>query len=149
MSTRADPGSATRSLVALLISIALLAGALGLRQHVSSRSGPGAAGVTAPAARPVVSREIRLTEYAYTPAVIEVPEGARLRLTLINAGREEHEIEFEGYGIEVAGLRPGTSVRLVFDADRPGRFEFACHLPGHLERGMRGVLIVRPAGGGR
>lgn len=129
--------------MALLLSIALLAGALGLMQR--DRPGPGA-GIPATARRPLVTREIRMTDYAYTPAVIEVPEGSRLRLTLINAGHEEHEIEFAGYGIEVAGLQPGTSVRLIFNADRPGRFEFACHLPGHYERGMRGVLIVRPAG---
>lgn len=143
MSTRDDPGSATRSLVALLVSISLLAGALGLMQR--DRPGPDTH-VPATAKRPLVTREIRLTEYAYTPPVIEVPEGSRLRLTLINAGREEHEIEFAGYDIEVAGLQPGTSVRLVFNADRPGRFEFACHLPGHYERGMRGMLVVRPAG---
>lgn len=138
------PGPAGRSVIALLVSIVLLAGALGLRQHRSPGAVDDGAHRPVAATRPVVDRQLRLSEYAFHPNVIAVPRGARLRLTLINAGREEHEIEFEGYGIEVAGLHPGTQVRLIFDADRAGRFEFACHLPGHYERGMRGLLIVHP-----
>ncbi|EKP95826.1 cupredoxin domain-containing protein [Thermaerobacter subterraneus] len=141
MSDGAAPGPAARSVIALLVSAALLAGALGL--HLRSTR-PGVAGVTAPG-RPVADRVIRLSEYAYQPAVIEVRQGTRVRLTLINTGREEHELEIDGYGIEVAGLRPGTSVRLIFNADLPGRFELACHMPGHYEKGMRGILVVHPA----
>ncbi|ADU51401.1 hypothetical protein Tmar_1288 [Thermaerobacter marianensis DSM 12885] len=147
MSDGASPGPATRSVIALLVSAALLAGALGLRMRVPTRE--PAAGVVATAGRPVAQRVIRLTEYAYEPAVIEVRQGTRLRLTLINTGREEHELEIAGYGIEVAGLRPGTSVRLIFNADQPGRFELACRMPGHYEKGMRGVLVVHPADGAR
>lgn len=142
MSVRGGDGPATRSLVALMFSIALLAGAIGLLQREMPRPDTG---VPTSAHRPLVTKEIRMTEYAFTPRVIEVPEGARLRLILVNAGREEHEFELEGYDLELAGLQPGTSVRLIFNADRSGRFEFACHLPGHYERGMRGTLIVRPA----
>lgn len=145
-----SPGAAARSVLALLVSAALLAGALGLRARPAERGERGAvAGVAATAGRPVADRVIRLTEYAYEPAVIEVRQGTRLRLTLINAGREEHELEIAGYGLEVAGLQPGTRVRLIFNADRPGRFELACHMPGHYERGMRGVLVVHPVEGTR
>ena len=28
--------------------------------------------------------------------------------------------------------------------DAPGRYEFACHLPGHLAYGMRGWVVVAP-----
>ncbi|HEY8394652.1 MAG TPA: cupredoxin domain-containing protein [Thermaerobacter sp.] len=142
MSTRGGDGPAVRSLGALMFSIALLAGAIGLLQREAPRL---ATGVPADGKRPLVTAEIRMTEYAFAPRVVEVAAGARVRLTLINAGREEHELELEGYDLEVAGLQPGTSVRLIFNADRSGRFEFACHLPGHYERGMHGLLIVRPA----
>lgn len=141
MSDGASSGPAARSAIALLVSAALLAGALGL--HLRAGRSP-VAGVTA-AGRPTADRVVRLTEYAYEPAVIEVRQGTRVRLTLVNTGREEHELEIGGYGLEVAGLRPGTSVRLIFNADVPGRFELACHMPGHYEKGMRGVLVVHPA----
>jgi uncharacterized cupredoxin-like copper-binding protein len=35
----------------------------------------------------------------------------------------------------------------TFTFDEAGTFEFACHLPGHYEFGMRGVIeVVEPAG---
>ena len=39
----------------------------------------------------------------------------------------------------------GTAVT-SYTFDRPGTVEFACHLPGHYQHGMRGVVEVVPAG---
>jgi plastocyanin len=30
--------------------------------------------------------------------------------------------------------------------DTPGRYPFTCDIPGHAEAGMRGTLVVQPAG---
>lgn len=39
---------------------------------------------------------------------------------------------------------PNATASTVYTFDRPGRVEFACHLPGHYEHGMRGWITVVP-----
>jgi uncharacterized cupredoxin-like copper-binding protein len=39
-------------------------------------------------------------------------------------------------------VAPGDTDETFYRFDRPGRFEFACHLPGHLAYGMRGWVVV-------
>ena len=40
---------------------------------------------------------------------------------------------------------PGELGETFYRFDKPGRFLFACHLPGHLAFGMRGWFVVDPA----
>ena len=40
---------------------------------------------------------------------------------------------------------PGELGETFYRFDKPGRYLFACHLPGHLAFGMRGWVIVDPA----
>jgi uncharacterized cupredoxin-like copper-binding protein len=39
---------------------------------------------------------------------------------------------------------PGELGETFYEFAKPGRYEFACHLPGHLAFGMRGWVIVDP-----
>jgi uncharacterized cupredoxin-like copper-binding protein len=61
----------------------------------------------------------------------------------------EVEGEFPGLGA-VAGTRifevevkPGRSAELKFTPTRKGTFEIGCHVEGHYEAGMKGVLVVK------
>jgi uncharacterized cupredoxin-like copper-binding protein len=36
-----------------------------------------------------------------------------------------------------------TSGELLWRFTRAGRFVYACLIPGHLERGMRGTIVVK------
>ncbi len=61
----------------------------------------------------------------------------------------EVETEFEGTGA-VAGTRvfevevqPSKEAELKFTPARKGTFEMACHVAGHYEAGMKGVLTVK------
>jgi uncharacterized cupredoxin-like copper-binding protein len=38
---------------------------------------------------------------------------------------------------------PFASGTILWKFTRRGRFEFACLIPGHLEAGMRGTVIVK------
>jgi uncharacterized cupredoxin-like copper-binding protein len=40
-------------------------------------------------------------------------------------------------------LNPKASGDLVWKFAKPGEFEFACLIPGHLEAGMKGKIIVK------
>lgn len=37
---------------------------------------------------------------------------------------------------------PGETAETTFAFDRRGKVRFACHLPGHLDYGMEGVVVV-------
>jgi uncharacterized cupredoxin-like copper-binding protein len=39
---------------------------------------------------------------------------------------------------------PGELGETFYEFAKPGRYEFACHLPGHLKFGMRGWVVVDP-----
>ncbi len=64
-------------------------------------------------------------------------------------GLGEVEGEFEGIGA-VAGtsifeveVMKGKTAELKFTPTRKGTFEMGCHVEGHYEAGMKGVLVVK------
>ena len=104
--------------------------------------------------------------WGFDPEVIEIPVGRRVKLTLVNNGRAEHDVEVGGLmaeHIEVVGgmahsdklgggghdadvvaahAMAGTVSSVIFTPTMAGEYEFACTLPGHKEAGMIGKLIV-------
>jgi uncharacterized cupredoxin-like copper-binding protein len=93
---------------------------------------------------------------------IRVVEGTRLRFVLDNDDPINHELIVGGPEVH-ARHALGTEARhpsipgevsvgpnevgvTTLRFDEPGTFEFACHLPGHYEYGMHGVVEVVPAG---
>ena len=105
----------------------------------------------------------------FDPDVIEVPVGQRVRLTLINDGRAEHDVEIVGLlasHLELEGgpahdgtggghhdadlvsahAMPGTAASVLFTPTIAGVYEFACTLPGHKEAGMIGKIVVTQSG---
>ena len=104
--------------------------------------------------------------WGFDPDVIEVRLGQRVRLTLLNDGNAEHDVEiaglladhiqFEGGGagheapggghhdaeLVAAHAMPGTTASVMFTPLEAGEFEFVCTLPGHKEAGMAGKIIV-------
>ncbi len=105
-------------------------------------------------------------EWRFEPSVVEVPVGHRVKLTLVNDGRVEHDVEVVGVptedielvgaaerrerlgggnhdeGVIAAHAEPGTTATVFFTATEVGEYEFACTIPGHKEAGMVGKLLV-------
>ena len=73
--------------------------------------------------------------FEFSPSVIEVKEGERIRLK-INSLDTEHGLSIPELGIE-------THDEVEFVADKKGTFDFYCHhYCGEGHSGMKGVLIV-------
>ncbi|MDF2627908.1 MAG: hypothetical protein K0R39_1739 [Symbiobacteriaceae bacterium] len=88
--------------------------------------------------------EVRAREYRFSPRVIQVKAGERVKVNLRNLGRERHEWELEKTHVEIRPVAPGKTGEVTFTApSRPGTYEFACHVDGHYEKGMKGVLVVK------
>lgn len=116
---------------------------------------------TVPPAPQVVT--IRLTEYKFEPAQIEIQRGKPVDLKLVNSGKVLHEfvtdvladltVDVETKdaialvrGVEELEVLPGATVILRFTPKEAGEFSFRCdaEVPvSHHDNGMKGTLIVR------
>jgi uncharacterized cupredoxin-like copper-binding protein len=100
----------------------------------------------------------------FRPARIEVHEGETLRFVLRNHGAVMHEFvlgttsELEAHAARMkampemehdapymAHVAPGKAGEIVWAFNRPGRFRFACLIPGHYDAGMVGEVVVTAA----
>jgi uncharacterized cupredoxin-like copper-binding protein len=108
-----------------------------------------------------VTVELGVEHSLFVHDELRVVEGTRVRFVVVNGDPINHELivgppdvharhatgtEAEHPSIpgEVSVGPNGTAIT-TFRFDDPGTFEFACHLPGHYEYGMHGVVEVVPA----
>jgi uncharacterized cupredoxin-like copper-binding protein len=108
-----------------------------------------------------VTVEIDIEYSRFVPDNLTVVEGTRLRFLVVNGDPIHHEFitgdaevhlrhatgteaEHPSVPGEVSVEPNGTAIT-TFTFDKPGVYEFACHLPGHYAYGMRGEIEVVPA----
>lgn len=148
---RSEYGGGGRSSVLPLI-LAVLSGGL-----VWLASAPAALSAQSKAPLTVV---IAMTEFAFQPSVVRIPNGRPLNLVFVNRGQIAHQFEtkylrrapvrliskelyLEVNGLAIVRLQPATRARVQFTPRERGRFPFACTIEGHQAAGMIGYLDVR------
>ena len=154
------PGGGRRSPPWLWVvaSAAVAAGVAGAGFAAADGSG----GAPTPALGPGdVTVELHVEHSLFEPTEIRVVEGTRLRFVVDNDDPINHELIVGGPEVHARHAR-GTEARhpsipgevsvgpnrmgvTTLRFDEPGTFEFACHLPGHYQYGMHGVVEVVPA----
>jgi len=97
----------------------------------------------------------------YTPSTIAIAQGETVRIVVKNTGRVPHELVL-GSLAEVKAhaemmrthpgmahdepnqimVEPGGTRELLWNFSHAGKVDFACTIPGHLEAGMKGVVVV-------
>jgi uncharacterized cupredoxin-like copper-binding protein len=109
------------------------------------------AGTTGAVALTVTERE-----YSVTLSRAVLPAGARVRIVVRNAGSQQHEAVLEragsanhplhqgGRATELEDIAPGGSKQATWIITKPGRYQIACHVPGHYRKGMVRTFIVAP-----
>jgi uncharacterized cupredoxin-like copper-binding protein len=99
---------------------------------------------------------------AFIPDRIEVRKNERIKFILKNNGALKHEFvlasikenaehaelmkkfpEMEHADPNAKTIEPKQSVELLWQFTKPGEFQYACLIPGHIEAGMQGTVIVR------
>jgi uncharacterized cupredoxin-like copper-binding protein len=97
----------------------------------------------------------------FSPAEIRVKQGETIRFVARNGGKVMHEMvlgnlaELKAHGEMMkkfpnmehdepymAHVPPGKKQEIVWTFTKSGEFHFGCLLPGHLEAGMIGRVIV-------
>ena len=84
---------------------------------------------------------VKAQKFEFSPSVIKVKRGDRVRLT-ITALDAEHGFKLDKFHIEVKAPK-GESVTVDFTADQSGDFSFQCsHFCGMGHKNMKGRLTV-------
>jgi uncharacterized cupredoxin-like copper-binding protein len=98
----------------------------------------------------------------YVPDRIQVRRGEQIRFKLVNNGEIDHEFvlatveenrkhaeemkknpDMEHDDPNSKHLHPKERAEILWHFTKAGEFEFACLIPGHLEAGMKGAVIVK------
>jgi uncharacterized cupredoxin-like copper-binding protein len=88
-------------------------------------------------------RQITLVaeDIAWSQNIIEAQVGDTIQLTIRNDGALDHDFVLEEYGIDIP-LSPGQQETVTFVVTEAGTLDFICSVPGHLDAGMEGQIIV-------
>jgi uncharacterized cupredoxin-like copper-binding protein len=99
-----------------------------------------------------------MTDFAFNPNEFTVPAGEKITLNVTHDGTMEHNFIIMKHGTDAGemfdeadkvnvfwevDLQPGESETILFTAPaQPGTYQVICGMPGHLQSGMIGKLIV-------
>jgi uncharacterized cupredoxin-like copper-binding protein len=154
--TRGLPGAAVIALV--FFATTVLAHSPEMHEHADFGE-PGDPG------KPTRTVEIAMRENGarmlFVPDRVEVRKGEQIRFVLSNEGMVNHEFvlgtkkeieehakmmqkrpHMEHHDAHSRTLGMYGSDELIWRFTKAGQFVFACLIPGHLERGMRGTVVV-------
>jgi len=108
---------------------------------------PGSASSVAARSDPTVRQfDVTIERFTFTPDHLEVNQGDTVRITA-RSSDGTHGFEIGQLSVEKTIPRDGGPVTIEFVAGKTGSFVFKCseHC-GRAHAGMRGVLVVNPAG---
>lgn len=118
----------------------------------------GSAGPPGPAG-PETTVVLELRHSRFSPSVVRVQRGSTVRFVVRNDDPVDHELivgpaevhdrhrlgqerEHSGDVPGEVSVPSGGAAETTYRFDRRGTVLFACHLPGHLDYGMRGRVVV-------
>ncbi len=153
-------------------AIALCFASIATTQASAGAGPPGLSHETFSAGQPgdpkKPSRTVKVTmledgkKMLFQPAVIEVRRGEQIRFVITNEGTWDHEFmlakkddnrkhaevmkknpDMEHDDPNAKRLSPFNTAEMVWRFTKRGEFEYACLIPGHLEAGMYGKVVVK------
>ena len=134
--------------------------------HAGGHDGAMAAGH--PGKKSEITRVIKVTmtetedgEMVFSPRQFNIKKGETIRFAIVNKGETDHEFVLDDHkGMEEhkalmekfpemehadpnsIRLEPGAKGEIVWKFSASGEFQFACLIPGHMEAGMHGPVLV-------
>ena len=120
----------------LTVSVAVLTTGCGSTQPAAASG----------AAAKVAAREltITMTDFAFSPATVELTAGEPVKLTVKNNGVIEHNWQVKiGDELIRVDARGGQSASKTFTPRLAGTYPVICSVAGHEQAGMRGTVVVK------
>jgi uncharacterized cupredoxin-like copper-binding protein len=96
-----------------------------------------------------------LRDFTISMSTHRIPAGTPIRFVITNRGQATHETVLERAGaddkaLEVRGkeyeaddIAPGTTRVVTWTIPQAGKYQLACHMPGHFEMGMKTLFTAR------
>lgn len=81
------------------------------------------------------------SNFAFTPAVIQVNKGDTVKMTFKN-NDGTHDLVIDQFNIRTKLIKTGEQDTVQFVADTTGEFEFYCSVGSHRQMGMKGIVKV-------
>lgn len=97
---------------------------------------------------------VTLRDYSIAMSRHRLTAGQPVTLVITNRGKAMHEIilarfaagdhalRVNGTEYEAEHIAPGTTRTVTWTVPRTGKYELACHMPGHFQMGMRTAFTV-------
>jgi len=83
------------------------------------------------------------TEFAFSPKVLTVSTGQKVRVTFINKGAVSHNFVIDGV-VNGPIISAGSKTVVEFSApDKAGAYPMYCSVGSHRSSGMEGQLVVK------
>ena len=98
----------------------------------------------------------------FNPSKIHVKRGEKVKFAIVNKGAVKHEMvlgtmaELKEHAAlmkkfpntehdepSMTSVKPGKTGQIAWQFNRPGKFYYACLVPGHFEAGMVGKVMVK------
>lgn len=134
--------------------------------HAGGHDGAMAAGQ--PGKKSEITRVIKVTmtetedgAMVFSPWQFKIKKGETIRFAIVNKGETDHEFVLDDHkGMEEhkvlmekfpemehadpnsIRLEPGAKGEIIWKFSTSGEFKFACLIPGHIEAGMHGPILV-------
>ncbi len=82
------------------------------------------------------------SEFKYEPNTISAKVGQPITVVYKNVGQYPHDFVIDELGVQSPVIKSGETGSFSFTPTKAGSFSFYCSLPNHLERGMKGTIVV-------
>jgi uncharacterized cupredoxin-like copper-binding protein len=102
--------------------------------------------------------DVTLKEFSVVMSRTDFPAGVPIQFNLVQMGSVDHEVVLEIAGendepleidakeAEAEDITPGETRVVTWTITEPGKYQLACHVPGHYEGGMVATFTVSKPG---
>lgn len=110
-------------------------------QSIQIRPTPPPAASSADQSANVKEFTITGNNYSFSPAIMKVKKGDRVKITFKNT-EGFHDLKIDEFNVATQKLQADQEEFIEFTADKTGSFEYYCSVGSHRAMGMKGSLIV-------
>lgn len=87
--------------------------------------------------------KLALSDFKFSQETVTTKAGTLLEFAITNTASQKHEMVIDGKSAEFeVEVDPGKTLDFGVKYRQKGTFEYKCELPGHLEQGMKGKIVV-------
>lgn len=101
---------------------------------------PGSSSVATTPAREIV---VEAKEFSFAQAKLTATKGERIKVTLKNTGKLQHDFVIDELGVSTKVIPGGAEDSVEFTVQDAGTYTFYCSVGNHRTQGMVGTLEVK------